>query len=103
MKNALPGLPPFHEGTFRWLRSRAVSANMSVPIPPEIFERMSRLNRDHDIELRSTYSGDTRTGWRVRVAPRDNNVTLPIVVFGPRLREVLEEALVRADAMGWMD
>lgn len=76
---------------------------MMAGVPPDLFERLAWLDRVCEVQLSSTYSGQSRTGWKVRIVRRDSPGTLPIVTIGSRLREVLEESLAKADALGWFD
>jgi hypothetical protein len=72
-------------------------------VPPDLFERMARLDRFCEVQVSSVYSGQRRTGWKVRISRRDTPTTLPLVTFGASLRAALEDAVIQADALGWLD
>lgn len=65
--------------------------------------RMARLCRHCDLQVSSDHDEPVRKGWRVQIACRANPAADPVVTSAQTLGEALDEALTRADFMGWLN
>lgn len=86
---------------------------MPAPIPPELWERLSRLDARCDMELRRTDTapaGDMHASgrnyprmWTVRVWDRRMGPACGIVVEAASLAMALDAAARMAESRGWAD
>lgn len=69
---------------------------------PDLWTRFAKLDRCCTVTFMSTFEGDLRTGWQVKLTRQDSDAARPIVTRGATLSEAMEDALHLADAMGWL-
>jgi hypothetical protein len=74
---------------------------VSGPTRPDIWNRLARLESRCTVTIISTFTGDQRTGWQVKLRRR-NGDGAAIRTQGATLLHVLEDAIHQADALGWL-